>query len=263
MCSLPLQRVANYLCCEQKHTYDFAKEGYCNLLLVQQKASSDPGDNKEMVAARKRFLDAGFYSPIAEKLAEIVGKTTSSQSRTVDAGCGEGYYLDFLAKHGIYNLSGFDISKWAVQAAAKRNPKIAWAVASNRKLPYAPHSTDLLLSMFGFPIWENFLAAQSETGKIILVDPGPGHLLELRRIIYPKVNATELTSVAGAEAVGYRLEQEEALHFPIELSSPEQIQDLLSMTPHAFRINEEGRGALARLQHLSVTVEVVFRLLSL
>ena len=31
-----------------------------NLLPVQNKRSLDPGDSKEMVAARRRFLEAGY-----------------------------------------------------------------------------------------------------------------------------------------------------------------------------------------------------------
>lgn len=258
---LPLLREGNSLRCEKRHTYDLAKEGYCNLLLVQQKASLDPGDNKEMVAARKRFLDLGFYLPIAEKLNELVSEITGPGSAVVDAGCGEGYYLDYLSKHKKFNLAGFDISKWAVQAAAKRNPKLPWGVASNRKIPFAPGSVDLLLSLFGFPVWDSFRSALAEGGKILLVDSAPGHLLELRRIIYPKVNETELSSVQEAEAKGFAVQKEETLTFTLNLKGQEQIQDLLAMTPHAYRISAEGRDALKRLNTLTVTADLSFRLL--
>jgi len=45
-----------------RHSFDIASQGYANLLPVQHKRSRDPGDSKEMVAARRRFLTAGFYS---------------------------------------------------------------------------------------------------------------------------------------------------------------------------------------------------------
>ncbi len=43
-----------------------------NLLPVQNKRSLDPGDSKEMVAARRRFLEAGHYQPIADAVAQAV-----------------------------------------------------------------------------------------------------------------------------------------------------------------------------------------------
>ena len=52
--------------CANGHSFDVAREGHCNLLVVQHKASLDPGDSAEMVASRRRFLDAGYFRPIAD-----------------------------------------------------------------------------------------------------------------------------------------------------------------------------------------------------
>lgn len=255
---LPLRLDGRSLHCEKRHTYDLAKEGYCNLLLVQQKGSADPGDNREMVAARKRFLDAGHYAPIARKVAE---ELRGEEGKFIaDAGCGEGFYLSALRAAGFSHLSGFDISKWAVQAAAKRNREISWAVASNKKLPYAAGSVHWLLSLFGFPVWESFHLALAPGGKVLLVDPAPAHLMELRKIIYPQVNETQLSSLAGSEM--FSLVKQETLEFPIHLKSQAEIQDLLAMTPHAYRISEAGRSALAPVEQLTATVAVVLRVLA-
>jgi 23S rRNA m(1)G-745 methyltransferase (EC 2.1.1.51) len=58
----PLQRQGGSLRCPEGHCFDLAAQGYVNLLPVQNKRSLDPGDSKEMVAARRRFLEAGHYS---------------------------------------------------------------------------------------------------------------------------------------------------------------------------------------------------------
>ena len=60
------------LVCENGHVFDVARQGYVNLLPVQHKRSKHPGDSKEMVLARTRFLNLGNYYPVAIKLAEIV-----------------------------------------------------------------------------------------------------------------------------------------------------------------------------------------------
>ena len=267
----PLEAAANALRCGQGHSFDRAREGYYNLLVVQHKASRDPGDSKEMVAARRRILDAGLYAPIAARTCEIAMQIVGRLDRdggccVVDAGCGEGYYLDVLAKTagttpGAFHFAGIDISKWAIRAAAKRNTGVLWAVASNRHLPFAPGSVDLILSMFGFPLWDAFAAVQPPEGCVLLVDPGPDHLIELRSIIYPQVNPTAPQSLDAAIRSGYRLQDEQRLQFQVELTSSAQIADLLAMTPHDHRAPLAGREALARLILLSVTADVVFRTL--
>ena len=54
--------------CGRGHSFDVARQGYVNLLPVQQKHSLNPGDTKEQVASRREFLSAGFYRPIADAL---------------------------------------------------------------------------------------------------------------------------------------------------------------------------------------------------
>jgi len=269
----PLLKENNSLRCDEGHGYDLAREGYCNLLLVQQKASRNPGDNKDMAAARRRFLEGGYFAPIVERLFKIVAEMAKSKRqgplRIVDTGCGEGYYLHQISKLAeashdptSLELAGCDISKWAVKLAAKRSKDVAWAVAGNRQLPFAPASVDLILSMFGFPDWKSFQAVESDEGRVVLVEPGPGHLIELRKIIYPEVNVSQPPSLSAATQAGYILEREEPLRFSVNLQNNSSIQDLLAMTPHAFRIAKKAREDIGALNNLSVSVDVVFRILA-
>lgn len=273
MDGLPLLPEKNILRCEKGHVFDVAREGYCNLLLVQQKASLDPGDSKVMVASRRKFLEGGHFAPIAARVFEMVRDMTANVKpdpslRIVDAGCGEGYYLYQLSQLAVTNhhkgtlaLAGCDISKWAVKAAAKRSTDIAWAVAGNRQLPFAPGTVDLILSMFGFPDWENFKTVQPVDGRVLLIDPGPDHLIELRKIIYPEINIREGRSLNTATECGYVLKLTDQIKFSVNLEHNSSIQDLLAMTPHAFKITPEARENLRALKSLTVTADVVFRVL--
>lgn len=264
-------RAGRTLICPAGHSFDRAREGYYNLLAVQHKASRDPGDSKPMVAARRRILDAGIYAPIAEHVSARVVELARGRKdfAILDAGCGEGFYLDAIAtalkvgQRENYHLAGIDISKWAVQAAARRNRDIFWAVASNKRIPFTEPCLDLIVCMFGFPAWEAFAAAQLPGGQVLMVDPGPDHLLELRTLIYPTVERGE--GPAGfdpAERAGYRLVERQQVNFAADLVGREQIADLLAMTPHAHRATQAGRESLAALERLTVTVDVVLRLLS-
>jgi 23S rRNA (guanine745-N1)-methyltransferase len=275
---LALVREGGVLRCVHGHSFDVAREGYCNALAVQHKASLDPGDSREMVAARRRFLDSGAYAPIAGAVFEVLRGCATARRDTagrpfhvLDAGCGEGYYPDRWAQIarsspacGELALAGIDVSKWAVKAAARRPAPVSWLVANNRHPPFLPGSVDLICCLFGFAVWEGFQPIQAAGGHVLLVDPGPDHLIELRRIIYPVVTATVVAPIApSAAALGYRLVRQDAVRFPVVLSGHQQIGDLLAMTPHAHRMAPAGREALARCQALDVTADVCLRLLVL
>jgi 23S rRNA (guanine745-N1)-methyltransferase len=260
--------------CAAGHSFDMAREGYCNFLVVQHKVSRDPGDSKHMVAARRRFLDAGYFEPIADLVFDAVRNCLKSAEgialNIIDAGCGEGYYLDHLGglaaaspQTGTLALAGIDVSKWAVKAAARRNVPATWLVANNRIPPFLDGSVDLVLCLFGFPIWEGFKRVQKPGGHVLLVDPAVDHLLELREIIYPTVKRSTPPSLAHAEAAGYVLKHEQELRFAVRLTDAEKIQDLLAMTPHAHRMPQDRRQALDGLSTLSVTANVAIRLLVL
>ncbi len=68
---IALTRHDQSLVCPKGHSFDVARQGYLNLLMVQHKASRDPGDTKEMVAARQRFLGTGCYESIANTIANL------------------------------------------------------------------------------------------------------------------------------------------------------------------------------------------------
>jgi 23S rRNA (guanine745-N1)-methyltransferase len=246
--------------CPAGHSFDIASQGYANLLPVQQKRTLDPGDSKEMVAARRRFLNAGHYQPIAAAvsraaLAEVSAEATVS---CLDAGCGEGYYLRQLAavpgEGQTLTLLGLDISKWAVISAAKQEKRANWIVGTNARLPVLSARLDLVLCMFGFPVYGEFARVLRPGGELLQVDAGPDHLRELREIIYPALKPERSADLQVPP--GFRRLHTETVNFSLSLDSQEQIADLLAMTPHLYRASAEGRARAAALNALSVTVDV-------
>ena len=257
----PLQRQAVSLRCPEGHCFDLAAQGYVNLLPVQNKRSRDPGDSKEMVAARRRFLNADPYQPIAEAVsrAALADSAPTATISCLDAGCGEGYYLRQLAAAAAEGptlaLLGLDISKWAVLSAAKQDKRLAWVVGSNANLPVLPGTLDRVLCMFGFPVYPEFARVLKPGGLLLQVDAGPDHLRELREIIYPSLKP-ERPAAPTAPAGFTALPAAEPVRCTLTLSSPEQIADLLVMTPHLYRASAEGRARAAALESLSLTVDV-------
>ncbi|MDO9386488.1 MAG: methyltransferase domain-containing protein [Thiobacillus sp.] len=256
----PLQCTGSAWTCASGHSFDIASQGYTNLLPVQHKRSRDPGDSKEMVAARRRFLTAGFYRPIAAAVnrAVLADLPADASISCLDAGCGEGYYLRQLATAAgdeqTLALLGLDISKWAVLSAAKQDSRPSWVVGSNAKLPVLPGTLDRVLCMFGFPVYAEFARVLKPGGLLVQVDSGPDHLRELREIIYPSLKPERPADLQTP--VGFSRLPTETVRFAIDLTHAGQIADLLAMTPHLYRASAEGREAAAALAALSLSVDV-------
>lgn len=257
---LPLQCHDRSWRCSAGHCYDMARQGYTHLLPVQNKRSKDPGDSKDMVAARQRFLNGGHYRPIAEAVSgQVLADAAPDQPLAcLDAGSGEGYYLRALAAtegEGTLALLGLDISKWAVLAAAKQDRRVSWVVGSNANLPVATASLDRVLCLFGFPVYEEFARVLRPGGQLIQVDAGADHLRQLREIIYPTLKPR----VEGEKPVppGFQHLASDTVRFELVLTDAASIADLLAMTPHLYRASAEGRARAGALTELTVTVEVV------
>lgn len=257
-----LQQQVNTWRCPQGHSFDAASQGYINLLPVQKKRTLDPGDSKEMVAARRRFLEAGMYAPIAQQLADCIAALGLPPSAScLDAGCGEGYYLRYCqAELSSNQVSwvGLDISKWAVLAAAKKSRDMRWLVGSNANLPLQSGSLDLILCMFGFPVYEEFARTLKPEGALLMVEAGAGHLRELRELIYPELKAKTDQWLAPE---GFVLHQQQSLRCQIVLNNAEQIADLLTMTPHLYRASAAGLARVQGVDCLALSLEVEFRTL--
>ena len=227
-----------------------------------------------MVLARSKFLNLGIYEPIANTLAKLVFTQMNnyqSANKTIclmDAGCGEGYNFDYIFnvlenKEGACVLSfiGLDISKPAILEAAKRNKKICWIVGANRQPPVEDASVDIVLCVFGFQSFDGFNKTLKPGSKVILVEPGPDHLKELREIIYTKVKKTEPPDLSYAKEIGFSIVGTQTLKFKTGAINNTQINNLLLMTPHFYRATKEGREAAVNLQKLDLTVDIVFIML--
>jgi len=260
--------------CPRNHVFDQAAQGYVNLLPVQQKRSKDPGDSKEMVAARRNFLNAGHYQPIADAVSRLTlaGRPEEGSLNCLDAGCGEGYYLRHLAQAGLgagsgtLSILGLDISKWAVLAAAKQDrfasqgPGLAWVVGTNARLPVPDASMDRLLCLFGFPVYEEFARVLKRGALLIQADAGPGHLKQLREVIYPSLKPEK--PEISQQPYGFTLVEEEGVSFALSLQGQETIASLLAMTPHLHLAGAEGRARAASLEQLDVAVDVRIKVLA-
>ncbi len=260
VCNAPLLLAEKSYKCSNNHTFDLSKEGYLNLL---QNAKKTAGDAKEMMLARQHFLNAGYYDKLSNHINAILSAQIENDGAIIDIGCGEGYYLARFANErnlSTLQLYGFDISKIGVKMAAKRNKKIHWLVANFAHLPFSDHSVQIVLSMFAEYNVAEINRVLVENGAVIIVRAGKNHLNELKGIIYPeiheKAHASEIKPFPNFNVRKF------PLTYKVKISNSEDLQNLLLMTPHYWKIKPESAQKLAQYQQLEVTVSVEIDLLT-
>lgn len=245
--------------CENGHSIDKAKSGYINLLMPGSKHSAQPGDDKRMVNARADFLSGGYYAALLDALCEMALRYLPQGKHPVilDAGCGEGYYTaglyQFLTGQGISpRMAGVDISKLAVNKAAKRNKEISFAVASVFHLPVRNCSCDMFLNLFAPFCQSEILRVLGPQGRLILVIPGKNHLWELKQVVYDEPYQNEVKDFA---VEGLNLLENRELCFRLSLANPQDIDSLFQMTPYYYKTSREGYQRLLACRSLDTTVQ--------
>ncbi|EHD21657.1 MULTISPECIES: 23S rRNA (guanine(745)-N(1))-methyltransferase [Brenneria] len=260
LCRQPLRRIAQQWSCG-RHSFDCAKEGYVNLLPVQFKRSKQPGDSAEMMQARRRFLDAGHYQPLREYVTQRIDEILPFDATALlDIGCGEGYYTAALAARvkscRAITVYGLDVSKAAIQRAAKRYREVDYCVASSQRLPFDDHSLDAILKIYA-PCNDAELQRTVKTGGwVITVSPGPRHLYQLKAQVYDRVR---LHSGGDEELAGFQLIEQQTLAYPMQLTGPEGAA-LLQMTPFAWRAASEVGKKLRETEQFSCETDFIIRL---
>lgn len=257
LCGGPLWEVPQGLRCSKGHSFDRAREGYVHLLPVGQKHSLAPGDDKTMVNARRAFLDRGWYAPLRETLERLAVSYTGGEPVVLDAGCGEGYYTQgvreaLLSAGKAPHVAGIDISKFAVQKAAKRCPDLDLAVASAYHMPVGDGTVDLVLNVFSPLAIEEFRRVLKKGGYYIYVVPAAKHLWELKEVLYDQPYLNEEKEIPY-EGFAYR--EIVPVAYTVHLPSQEDIQALFQMTPYAWKTPGAGKVRLAELRELDCQID--------
>ncbi len=257
LCRAPLVREEKTWRCANSHAFDIAREGYINLLPVQQKNSRMPGDSDDMVRARRDFLAAGHYAPLRAAIVELL-RPLGSQ-RVLDIGCGEGWYTSALTAVAA-DVTGIDIAKTAVQLAAKRFADITWLVGSSASLPLADASVDLITSLFSpLPVAE-MARVLKPGGHLLVATPAARHLWSLRAALFDEVREHRPEKFVEELAPAFTLQEQRDMAFALQLNNA-ALKNLLLMTPYAWRAKPGKRAALEANEAFSTEAGFALHLL--
>lgn len=224
-----------------------------NLLQVQDRRSSTPGDSKEAVAARRRLLDAGFGKPLLDPLLAMIEAIAPPKgSGVLDVGCGEGSFLAAVAERFELEGWGVDISTPAIEAASRRHPRAHWVVANaDRGLPFADGSFRIVMTIAGRRHAAEFRRVLADGGRLVAAVPAEDDLRELRAALHGNALIIDrfgplLSALEGR----FRLETRKVVRQTARLE-PGMLLDLLAATYRGARRSQ--KQAIEELDAMDVT----------
>lgn len=266
ICHLRFAKIGHSMKCATGHTFDIAKEGYVNLATGKM-----PGDSKEMLLARRAFLERGYYLPLSDMLNNLVINYLHSQEQELgvlphvnilDAGCGEGYYLGRLQQQVVQQFSslelctvGVDISKEAVRMAAKQYKQARFVVANiKERLVFANDSLHVLLNIFAPRNIEEFARVLMPGGLCLVVIPAPTHLEQLRSTLHLlDIEENKQQKVVEQFTDHFELLGVQNIAQTIQLPQKE-IELAVRMTPNNWHKSDKLQEAIAAIETLETEI---------
>lgn len=225
--------------CENRHSFDIAKEGYINLYLHKSQKS---GDNVDMIKARRDFLNKDYY----RFLLDEVNKQLDIDDSIIDLACGEGYYTSrFISKDKI----GIDLSKSGLKIASKNDSNTTYILSTIFNTPLDDKCADKVITIFAPIAKEEIVRLLKDDGIFILVKPDADHLIELKQAIYDKAYQNEVEDIM---IDNLSLKK----HIPVKnksLLDNTNLNNLFMMTPYYNTSSRKDKDKLKSIDHLEVT----------
>lgn len=262
ICNALLEQNGTLLKCSHSHSFDISSEGYVNLLRKKL-----PGDAKEMLVARRDFLEQGHYQPLSDLINELVSAhfythlpSSASPLNILDAGCGEGYYLarlqqSLLARNYQARCIGLDISKDAIRMAARRYKQACFVVANIKEwLVFDDDAMRVVLNIFAPRNPAEFARVLAPGGLLVVVIPGSEHLQELRAKLHLlNIEEDKEQKVVTLLSPFFDFVASSPLSYTLEFGRKEIVQAVM-MTPNYWHLSQEVRERVEQMDMVETTV---------
>lgn len=255
VCDQPYEAVEGHsLSCPNGHQLDFSKKGSLYFLTHQVKSEYDA----DMLAARRRILQAGFFHPIVEA---INAHLTAQPQRILDIGSGEGTPLaELLSLHqqskdiGI----GFDISKAGVNLATQLETPAYFCVADLAQLPFTAKAFTAIMDVFSPSAYREFERVLAPGGQLLKVVPNSEYLIELRHLLFDPTDRQytyDNDRVIELFKQHYPQAEQQRIRYEFDLSTVD-FADLMVMTPLHWGATAASLTAARATGLAKITVDV-------
>lgn len=243
-------------CCNN-HTFDFAKQGYVNML---QKPVSSQYDDTLFHARHNIITEADLYEPIHKKIAELIQPEAEEYTLLFDAGSGEGSHLqsilDQVNNKNIRGI-GLDISKEGIIIAGKHYDQPLWFVGDLANPPLKDQSCKYILNFLSPANYSEFKRILTQDGLIIKIIPGSGYLQEIRHALFNNTAESQYENNDTVELMKKNVEiiSEERITYTKNLDEA-ALKNLISMTPLGWHAERDQIEAFSSQGNKDITVDM-------
>jgi len=234
-----------------------ARSGYVNLLQPQDRKSLHPGDSREVVLARRRFLEAGNGDTLRDELLLEIGGFNTCHA-VLDLGCGEGFYLAAVQRRFGLESHGVDISAPAIDLASRTYPVPRWAVSNaDRTLPYPSCSFDLILSITSRHNRQECARLLQREGVLLVVVPAADDLIEVREAVLGKgIRRDRTDATIRAYEPEFELQSKRSIRIRRALSAA-SVRDAAALTYRGGRSREKQKVLELPSMHVTMSHEIL------
>lgn len=248
VCGENLVGLGTSLACANGHRYDLNKKGTVNFL----NAPVNTEYGEEMLAARRRVLNAGFFNPFLTEMA----RQLRPDDRLLDIGCGEGTPTARLAQKAQLTV-GFDISAPAIKLAGALDTPALFCVADLARLPFADNSFSAIADIFSPGAYAEFERVLAPGGRILKIIPNSGYLRELRHALYAGEDKEHYSNAKVKDHFMTRYPECTATPITYDFDcTPELFADIVMMTPLTWQAPADKRADLLAHPLASIHVDV-------
>lgn len=247
VCGRELVRQGDEFACARGHRVNVNRKGCLNFL-------SSPVDScydAALFSARRRVFEAGCYQAVAEAIMELL---PVGEHRLLDAGCGDGWYLNaLLSRHADWSGAGIDISRDAILQATDQPCEALWCVGDLRRLPFRDGAFTAVIDVLTPASYDEFRRVLGPEGLLIKVYPGRDYLREIRE-------ARGMPLYEEGQVESYLREKAQVIGerrvVKAHRVTPELWRDFVWMTPLNQDLSAEEKEALARRARETVKVDL-------
>jgi 23S rRNA (guanine745-N1)-methyltransferase len=196
------------------------------------------------------MLARGVTAPLLDAVIGLLALT--GDDAVLDVGCGDGDQLAVIAERFGCEAHGVDISVAAIDAAARRYPRLRWVVANaDRFLPYAHASFRAVVSITARMNAPEFRRVLRADGTLLVAVPAPDDLVELRAAVLGEgVLRDRVERTIETFGPRFTLERHERIHHAARLDAA-AVADVMTSAYRALRAKERAR--LAAIGDIDVT----------
>ena len=247
----------NSVICKNNHCFNMSKKGYINLIKNNNKTIYD----KDLFEARSKIYDQKVYEILSEEIINIVDKYTTGEkiNYVLDAGCGEGYYLNQLYLDEKINkkcrLIGIDIAREGVALATRFENRVFWSVSDLSNLPFDDNKIDVILDILSPSNFREFARVLNKKGIIIKVIPEENYLQEIRNQIaaYIKKDKYSNKNIVDVFESNLDIVYEKRITYKVKDFN---LEDFIKMTPLTSSLTQNQIDELVKSGINSITIDL-------